>query len=166
MDPIDRSLIPTIHDLGRARAEGSDEARALRAFDAYFLGELLKRSAPENPSGLFDGGQAGRMYRDHLYDELARMRPDSPLAPKALFQSARVLRDYANQGADATVAAAIAPAAGAGIALVAFAPGAAVGAWTARARGRPAASRRHRPGSGARGHPGLARAPGGARAPA
>ena len=99
MDPIDRSLIPTIHDLGRARAEGSDEARALRAFDAYFLGELLKRSAPENPSGLFDGGQAGRMYRDHLYDELARIiagRGDFGLASSLsgrLDAAAETLRD-------------------------------------------------------------------------
>lgn len=65
--------LPTVHSLGAMRAEGAKEKDALQAFDAYFLGEMLRRSAPDNPTGLFDGGDAGRMYQDHLYQELARL---------------------------------------------------------------------------------------------
>ena len=65
--------LPTVHSLGALSADGAKEKDALQAFDAYFLGEMLKRSAPDNPSGLFDGGDAGRMYQDHLYQELARL---------------------------------------------------------------------------------------------
>lgn len=60
-----------------AGVRGTDEKTALTAFDAYFLGEMLKRSAPQNPTGLLDGGQAGRMYQDHLYEELARIMAES-----------------------------------------------------------------------------------------
>ena len=73
MDAISSQTLPTIHNLGVKRVEPADEETALRAFDAYFLGEMLRRSAPQNPSGLFDGGQAGRMYQDHLYQELGRI---------------------------------------------------------------------------------------------
>ena len=48
--------LPTVHSLGALSADGAKEKDALQAFDAYFLGEMLKRSAPDNPSGLFDGG--------------------------------------------------------------------------------------------------------------
>lgn len=68
-DPV----LPSVHSLGAARVGKEDEKTALRAFDAYFLGEMLRRSAPQKPTGLFDGGQAGRMYQDHLYQELARI---------------------------------------------------------------------------------------------
>lgn len=77
MDVLDTVDLTTVHGLGRARAEGAEEKQALEAFDAYFLGELMKRSAPQSSSGLFDGGQAGRMYRDHLYQELARIVAES-----------------------------------------------------------------------------------------
>lgn len=66
-------MLPVANGLSRARVESADEMKALKAFDAYFLGEMLKRSAPSNPTGLFDGGQAGRMYQDHLYEEMARL---------------------------------------------------------------------------------------------
>ncbi len=59
------------------RVRGTDEKTALAAFDAYFLGEMLKQSAPRNPTGLLDGGQAGRMYQDHLYEELGRIMAES-----------------------------------------------------------------------------------------
>ena len=73
MGGIDRIGLATVNSLGKGVAHDTDEKTALRAFDAYFLGEMLKRSAPTNPTGLFDGGQAGRMYQDHLYQELARI---------------------------------------------------------------------------------------------
>ncbi len=73
MDEIPGQALPTAYNLGVTRVGPADEETALRAFDAYFLGELLRRSAPQNPSGLFDGGQAGRMYQDHLYQELGRI---------------------------------------------------------------------------------------------
>lgn len=73
MGDIDRIGLATVNSLGKGGARNTDEKTALRAFDAYFLGEMLKRSAPKDPSGLFDGGQAGRMYQDHLYQELARI---------------------------------------------------------------------------------------------
>lgn len=63
--------------LEEAGGRGADERTALKAFDAYFLGEILKQSAPQNPTGLLDGGEAGRMYQDHLYEELARIMAES-----------------------------------------------------------------------------------------
>lgn len=71
MDPV--TELSTESNLGRTRAKGATEETALRSFDAYFVGEMLKRSAPDNPSGLMDGGEAGRMYQDHLYQEFARI---------------------------------------------------------------------------------------------
>lgn len=73
MDPVSTPPLPTVNNLGRASSRNADEATALRSFDAYFVGEMLKRSAPQNPTGLFDGGEAGRMYQEQLYQELARM---------------------------------------------------------------------------------------------
>ncbi len=77
MDPLVFNTPPTVHGLGQANAHFAtgrvEESEALRAFDAYFLGEMLRRSAPSNPTGLFDGGTAGRMYQDHFYQELARI---------------------------------------------------------------------------------------------
>ncbi|MEZ4278078.1 MAG: rod-binding protein [Myxococcota bacterium] len=73
MGGIDPVGIATELSLG-VRGEGkADEATALRSFEAYFLGEMLRISAPKNPTGLFDGGEAGRMYREHFYQELARI---------------------------------------------------------------------------------------------
>lgn len=71
MGEIDRIDLATINNLGKNVARGADEKQALKSFDAYFLGEMLKQSAPSNPTGLFDGGQAGRMYQEHFYQELA-----------------------------------------------------------------------------------------------
>lgn len=73
MGAIDPVRIATELSLG-TRGEGkADEATALRSFEAYFLGELLRIAAPSNSSGPFDGGEAGRMYREHYYQELARI---------------------------------------------------------------------------------------------
>ncbi len=73
MGAVDRVSVATELSLG-VRGEGkADEATALRSFEAYFLGEMLRISAPRNPTGLFDGGEAGRMYREHFYQELARI---------------------------------------------------------------------------------------------
>ncbi len=73
MDPIDQFRLPTVQSLGKVTGHNADEKTALRAFDAYFLGEMLRRSSSQNPTGLFDGGDAGRMYQDHFYQELARL---------------------------------------------------------------------------------------------
>ena len=91
------TTIPTVHSLGSAQTRGVDEKTALKAFDAYFLGEMLRRSAPQNPSGLFDGGQAGRMYQDHLYQELARI-----IAEKGDFGLAKSLEGKLGGPTDAT----------------------------------------------------------------
>jgi Rod binding domain-containing protein len=73
MGAIEPAAIATELSLG-VRGEGkADEASALRSFEAYFLGELLRVAAPSNPTGLFDGGETGRMYREHFYQELARI---------------------------------------------------------------------------------------------
>lgn len=73
MGALDPVGVATELSLG-VRGEGkADEATALRSFEAYFLGEMLRISAPSNPTGLFDGGEAGRMYREHFYQELARV---------------------------------------------------------------------------------------------
>ena len=73
MDPIDKIDVPTVSSLGKLTTRGIDEETALRAFDAYFIGEMLRQSAPKESSGLFDGGQAGRMYQDHWYQEMAKL---------------------------------------------------------------------------------------------
>lgn len=68
---------PTELALGK-RGEGkADEKTALRSFEAYFLGELLRIATPKDSTGLFDGGQAGRMYREHFFQELARIIADN-----------------------------------------------------------------------------------------
>lgn len=65
--------IPTELALGK-RGEGkADEKTALRSFEAYFLGEMLRIATPKDSTGLLDGGQAGRMYREHFFQELARV---------------------------------------------------------------------------------------------
>lgn len=72
MDGIAPPPLPTVHSLGKTVTQGSDERTALRSFEAYFLGEMLRRAMPKDETGLFDGGQAGRMYQEHLYQEFAR----------------------------------------------------------------------------------------------
>ncbi|HKK52459.1 MAG TPA: rod-binding protein [Myxococcota bacterium] len=67
------TILPTTNALGRTQARGADEKKALQAFEAYFVAEMLKRASPDEPTGLLDGGEAGRMYQDQLYEELARI---------------------------------------------------------------------------------------------
>lgn len=67
---------PTELSLGK-RGEGkADEKTALRSFEAYFLGELLRIATPKDSTGMLDGGQAGRMYREHFFQEIARVIAD------------------------------------------------------------------------------------------
>jgi len=73
MGALDKIDLPTVYSLGQGGGRKPDEEAALKAFDAYFLGEMLRQSRPKNTTGLFDGGQAGRMYQDHLYQEMARL---------------------------------------------------------------------------------------------
>ncbi|MFK7898686.1 MAG: rod-binding protein [Myxococcota bacterium] len=73
MDPVTTPPLPTVNNLDRATSKNADEKTALRSFDAFFVGEMLKRSMPEKTTGLFDGGDAGRMYQEHLFQELGRM---------------------------------------------------------------------------------------------
>lgn len=73
LNPADMKHLPTVNGLGHVSARGADEKTALQSFDAYFVGEMLKRSRTEDPTGLLDGGDAGRMYQDHLYQEFARI---------------------------------------------------------------------------------------------
>ena len=73
MDGITTPPLPTVHSLGRIVPKHADEKTALKSFEAYIVGEMLRRAAPSQTGGLFDGGQAGRMYQDHLYQEFARM---------------------------------------------------------------------------------------------
>lgn len=78
MDGIDPTPLPTVHSLGKVVTKDADEKTALRSFEAYVIGEMLRRAVPEpSEEGLFDGGQAGRMYRDHLHQEYARMIAES-----------------------------------------------------------------------------------------
>ncbi len=73
MDGIDPTQLPTVHSLGKVVTKDADEKTALKSFEAYIVGEMLRRASPDNEGGLFDGGQAGRMYQDHLYQEFARI---------------------------------------------------------------------------------------------
>jgi len=73
VDALDPVSVATELSLGTRGQGKADEATALRSFEAYFLGEMLRVAAPSHPSGLFDGGEAGRMYREHFYQELARI---------------------------------------------------------------------------------------------
>ena len=78
MNAIDAVASPTELSLGNPNGTGkkADEAAALRSFEAYFLGEMLRIAAPKDSSGPLDGGQAGRMYREHFHQELARLIAD------------------------------------------------------------------------------------------
>ena len=73
MDGITAPPLPTVHSLGKVVTKDTDEKTALKSFEAYIVGEMLRRAAPRSEGGLFDGGQAGRMYQDHLYQEFARL---------------------------------------------------------------------------------------------
>ena len=73
MDGITAPPLPTVNTLGKTPAGKMDEKTALKSFEAYIVGEMLRRAAPKSEGGLFDGGQAGRMYQDHLYQEYARL---------------------------------------------------------------------------------------------
>lgn len=75
MGSVDTSLSSTVNGLGTGNLNGkkADEETALKAFDAYFLGEMLRQSRSKETNDLFDGGEAGRMYQDHLYQEMARI---------------------------------------------------------------------------------------------
>ncbi len=95
MDPVSTPPLPTVNNLGHVSSRNADESTALKSFDAYFVGEMLKRSAPQNPTGLFDGGEAGRMYQEHLYEEIARM-----VAEKGDFGMASSLKGALLQKAD------------------------------------------------------------------
>lgn len=56
------------------RTAGSDDDRkVLRDFDSLFLSRILKGFHADDEENLFDGGSAGRMYRDQFYEEIARM---------------------------------------------------------------------------------------------
>jgi flagellar protein FlgJ len=78
MNTLDAVASPTELSLGSANGQGkkADEAAALRSFEAYFLGEMLRIAAPQDSSGPMDGGQAGQMYREHFHQELARLIAD------------------------------------------------------------------------------------------
>lgn len=73
MDGISPGSLPTVQSLGRYVPRETDERTALRSFEAYMVGEMMRRAAPKESEGVFDGGEAGRMYRDHLYQEYARL---------------------------------------------------------------------------------------------
>lgn len=73
MDGITAPSLPTVHSLGKHVRKETDEKTALKSFEAYIVGEMLRRAAPRTEGDLFDGGQAGRMYQDHLYQEFARL---------------------------------------------------------------------------------------------
>lgn len=73
MNALDAVSVPTELTLRPRGANEVDEAAALRSFEAYFLGEMLRIATPKGESGLLDGGQAGRMYREHFLQELARI---------------------------------------------------------------------------------------------
>lgn len=96
MGSIDANTLPTVTTLGKVLPKDTDEKTALKAFEAYFLGEMLKRATPKNSSGLFDGGSAGRMYQDHLYQEMARI-----VAEQGDFGLAKSLEGHL--GTDATI---------------------------------------------------------------
>ena len=73
------AISATWMDVGRRVDAGVDEKSAFRAFDTYFISEMLERAMPSKSesSGLFDGGNAGRMYREHFHQELARIVSES-----------------------------------------------------------------------------------------
>lgn len=102
MGSIDSVGSATELSLGMQSGEKADEASALRSFEAYFLGELLRISAPSNPSGLFDGGQAGRMYREHLYQEFARLIADNGGVGFASSLAGQLSKPGASSDADTT----------------------------------------------------------------
>lgn len=78
MDGIDPTRLSTVHALGQATSAKVDDGTAVRSFEAYMIGEMLRRAMPSGEGdAVFDGGQAGRMYRDHLYQEYARLIAES-----------------------------------------------------------------------------------------
>lgn len=72
----------------KSDGRGADGVEALREFDAYFLAQILKGAQASSEEHLLDGGSAGRMYRDHFYEEIARV-----LAEQGEFGLTNQLRD-------------------------------------------------------------------------
>ncbi|HVP29079.1 MAG TPA: rod-binding protein [Myxococcota bacterium] len=68
-------------------------ADAARQFEAYLVGEMLN-SATRSPlnSGLLDGGDAGRMYREMFHQEIARL-----IAQRGSFGIAAAVERSANR---------------------------------------------------------------------
>ena len=71
---VDSTVMPTVNNLGaHVRSDVSGET-ALRAFDTYFVSEMLKAASRSgDEEGEFAGGKEGLMYRDFLHQELARI---------------------------------------------------------------------------------------------
>jgi len=62
-------------DLSRRSGEQTSGAEAVTAFDSYFVGEMLRAASKplDEKDQLLDGGRGGRMYRDFLHKEIARV---------------------------------------------------------------------------------------------
>ncbi|MFQ5416757.1 MAG: rod-binding protein [Myxococcota bacterium] len=51
-----------------------DLAQAAREFEGYLVGAMMRvGTRPLSGESLLDGGSAGRMYREQLYEEVARL---------------------------------------------------------------------------------------------
>lgn len=72
-DALSTTPLPTVHTLDRGAPREVDETTALRSFEAYVVGEMLRQALPQSETGLLSGGKAGRMYQEHLYQEFARL---------------------------------------------------------------------------------------------
>ncbi len=73
MKAIDPNLGAVMPLRSRPSGQAVEGPEALREFDAYFLAQILKGAESASEEHMLDGGSAGRMYRDHFYDELARV---------------------------------------------------------------------------------------------
>jgi Rod binding domain-containing protein len=64
--------LPPVSDMARRDVPGPKAA--IEDFEAYLIGEMLRRATKsEMGNSLLSGGEAGRMYQELFYEEIGRV---------------------------------------------------------------------------------------------
>ena len=73
MDGFDAIAASALAD-PNLRREDPGLKQAVSEFEAYFVGEMLRRAGKSSlNTGLLDGGKGGRMFREMFYEEIGRI---------------------------------------------------------------------------------------------
>ena len=67
------SLAPGLARRTEAPPEERDLHEAIREFEGYFVGALLRQAAPSGDSGPMGGGQGGKLYQELFFEEIGKL---------------------------------------------------------------------------------------------